>query len=81
MTMGADPSVQPQPAIPTVFVTMRDGDAVQRALAGSNKKDGLVVHAFLRPRPAINWSSFLIWLLGVATVRCFPFLPLPHLAT
>lgn len=67
MTMGADPNIQPQPSIPTVFVTMRDGDAIQRALL--EEETPLVVQAYMRPRPALNWSSILIWLLGVATVR------------
>lgn len=66
MTMGADPAIQPQPAIPTVFVTMRDGDRLRQALLAADPP--LVVSAYMRPRPAVNWSSILIWLLGVATV-------------
>lgn len=71
MTMGADPSIQPQPTIPTVFVTMRDGDLIHQTMAASSggNNQQLAVRAFMRPRPAMNWSSILIWLLGVATVR------------
>ena len=71
MTMGADPSITPQPAIPTVFVTMRDGDRLLQALtaAAAAGEGPPAVRAFMRPRPTVNWSSILIWLLGVATVR------------
>jgi hypothetical protein len=68
MTMGGDPSIQPPPSIPTVFVTMRDGDSLQKAMALTTPEP-LVLRAYLRPRPIFNWSSILIWLLGVATVR------------
>jgi hypothetical protein len=64
--MGSSSPASEQPTIPAVYVTMRDSDALTSAVAASG--GGLVVEIYNRPRPSLNVSSFLIWVMGVATV-------------
>jgi hypothetical protein len=61
-------------SIPTVFVTMQDSDAIYStypALATEVGRGGGAVGQdaalYTRYRPWVNWSSILIWALGVAT--------------
>jgi hypothetical protein len=66
--MGGELAAEQQVRVPTVFVTMRDGDALLGGLAKTNGQ--LTAQLSARPRPRINASSFLIWALGVFVVRC-----------
>ncbi|CBJ48823.1 putative growth-on protein GRO10 [Ectocarpus siliculosus] len=58
---SSDPETSDKVGIPSVYVTMKDGQALLEA-------GEVDVEIFNRPRSYINLSSFLLWGLGVATV-------------
>ena len=70
---GSDGSGKAVASIPTVFVTMQDSDVIYSypALATEVGRGGGAVGQdaalYTRYRPWVNWSSILIWALGVAT--------------
>jgi signal peptide peptidase-like 2B len=55
--------------IPVVFVTMAEGDFLQRAMGASMEPSNFVeVAMFARPLPPIDLASAIIWLMAVAIV-------------